>query len=141
MKQWGRCWPKGMRKLLDSNLLIRFLLNDIPNQAKAVRKILVSNEEELVLTDVALAEIVWVLTSYYQLPKSEVVDKLLDLLTLDTIHANKPVLYRALSLYKSLNIDFIDAYLAAFAEKEGMETVYSYDEDFDKIKFLKRKEP
>lgn len=130
-----------MRKLLDTNLVIRFLLKDIPNQAEAVRKILASDEEELVLTDVALAEIVWVLTSYYQLPKTDVVDKLLDLLTLDTIHANKQVLYKALFLYKSLNIDFIDAYLAAFAEDGGIESIYSYDEDFDKIKFLKRKEP
>lgn len=130
-----------MRKLLDTNLVIRFLLKDIPNQAEAVRKILASDEEELVLTDVALAEIVWVLTSYYQLPKTDVVDKLLDLLTLDTIHANKQVLYKALFLYKSLNIDFIDAYLAAFAEDGGIESIYSYDKDFDKIKFLKRKEP
>ena len=128
-------------KLLDTNLIIRFFLNDNPPQAEAVQKILESEHEELVLTDVSLAEIIWVLTSYYKLPKSEVVNKLLDLLTLEAIRANKQVLYKALFLYKSLNIDFIDAYLGAFAENEGIKSIYSYDKDFDKIKSLKRKEP
>lgn len=129
------------KKILDTNLIIRFFLNDKPPQAEAVQKLLQSSQQELILTDVSLAEIVWVLTSYYQLPKSEVADKLLDLLTLETIHANKQRLIRALFLYKSFSIDFVDAYLGAFAETEGIDTIYSYDEDFDKIKALKRKEP
>lgn len=130
-----------MRKLLDTNLIIRFLLKDIPSQAQAVKKMLETYGEELILTDVGLAEIVWVLTSYYQLPRAEVVNKLLDLLSLKTIQANREVLIRALELYQSLNIDFIDAYLGAFAQNQGLNDIYSYDKDFDKIKSLKRIEP
>lgn len=130
-----------MKKLPDTNLIIRFLLNDIPSQAKAVKKILDADGEEVILTDVGLAEIVWVLTSYYQLSKVEVVNKLLDLLSLKTIQANKSTLVRALKLYQSLNIDFIDAYLAAYAYDRELSEIYSYDRDFDKIKFLNRKEP
>jgi len=109
-----------MRKLLDTNLFIRFLLKDIPSQAQAVKKILETGSEELILTDVGLAEIVWVLTSYYQLPKTEVVDKLLNLLALKKIQANKDILVRALKSYQSLNIDFIDAYLGAYAQNQGL---------------------
>ena len=130
-----------MRKLLDTNLFIRFLLKDIPSQAQAVKKILETGSEELILTDVGLAEIVWVLTSYYQLPKTEVVDKLLNLLALKTIQANKDILVRALKSYQSLNIDFIDAYLGAYAQNQGLSDIYSYDRDFDKIKYLNRREP
>ena len=130
-----------MRKLLDTNLVIRFLIKDSPPKARAVKKILESEGEEIILTDVGLAEIVWVLTSYYQLSKVEVVDKLLDLLSLKTIQANKHILVKALKLYQSLNVDFIDAYLGAYAENIGVKDVYSFDKDFDKIPEVNRLEP
>ncbi len=130
-----------MKKLLDSNLLLRFLLNDNTEQANAVQKLLESCTDELILTDVSIAEIIWVLTSYYKLPKQEVADKIKLLLALKTIYANKPVLFKALSIYQSTNVDYIDAYVAAYAEDEQAAGIYSFDKDFEKIASVKRLEP
>lgn len=125
-------------KLIDSNLLIRFLFNDVPAQSTLVKKLLKSSSELLILTDVVFAEVIWVLTSFYKLPKAEVTNKLLDILTIESIQANKNLLYRALIKYQDNNIDYIDGYLAAFCEVGEHEGIYSFDEDFDKLKTIKR---
>ena len=130
-----------MKKLLDTNLLIRFLLNDNPKQSAAVQSLFETTPDELVLTDVSVAEMIWLLTSYYQLPKDDVIDKVKQILTLGVINANKSVLSKALSLYQSINIDYIDAYLAAYCEEENLSSVISFDRDFDKIKSIQRTEP
>ena len=52
----------------------------------------------------------------------------------------KNVLLRAIMFYQEKNIDFIDAYAAAFA-LENKIGVCSFDHDFDKIKEIKRIDP
>ena len=130
-----------MLKILDSNLIIRFLLDDDPVKAKDVETLLLNSSDRLILTDVNLAEIVWVLTSFYKIPKSSVVEKLQNFLAIPTIDADKKLLSEALTIYKKYNIDYIDAYHIAFAQKESIEVIYSYDKDFDKVEGIKRQEP
>ena len=130
-----------MKKLLDTNLLIRFLLNDNPKQAQAIQNLLETSKEFLVLTDVSFAEIIWVLTSYYKLPKTQIVEKLKHILTLTVIEANKPCLFKALANYESHNLDYINAYLAAYAQGKKIREIYSYDRDFDKLPSIDRVEP
>lgn len=127
--------------LIDANLIIRFLTEDDNIKATAVGKLLSHSKEPLLLTDVTLAEIVWVLTSYYEIPKENVCDKLQSLLMLENIQANKELLLQALALYQNHNISFIDAYLASYALTEKINKIYSFDRDFDKIKKIKRLEP
>jgi uncharacterized protein len=130
-----------MAKIVDANLLIRFLLNDIPAQAKAVEKLLQNQKEELILTDVTVAEIIWVLTSYYEIPKMQVVEKMRQLLSIQTIQANKKLLAKAFLFYDIYNIAYIDAYLVAYSMEDKLEGIYSFDQGLDKVKILKRFEP
>ncbi|OGE16268.1 hypothetical protein A2769_03260 [Candidatus Daviesbacteria bacterium RIFCSPHIGHO2_01_FULL_37_27] len=127
-----------MMKLLDTNIVIRFLLEDSPKQFLLAKKLLNNNNESLVLTDVTFAEIIWLLTSFYHLSKERVVEKLFGILNLRSIKSNRNVLIRALYFYRNFNIDYIDAYHAAYSEEENLEGVYSFDEDLDKIKSIKR---
>ena len=94
-----------------------------------------------ILTDVSVAEIVWVLESLYKVPKSDIVAKLRLLLALEAIEADKTLLSDALDFYWSRNIDFIDAYLAAYASTHHIDAVVSYDRDLDKIAGISREEP
>jgi predicted nucleic-acid-binding protein len=74
---------KPERVFADTNLFLRYLTNDVPAQADAVSSLLEQAERgELVLVTNALvmAEIVWTLDSYYQLPKAEIEEKLLAVL-------------------------------------------------------------
>jgi len=47
----------------------------------------------------------------------------------------------ALALYGRKNIDYIDAYNAVSMRRFGLTEIYSYDEDFDAIEGIRRKEP
>lgn len=125
-------------KLIDTNILIRFLLKDHPIQSPAAKSVLSNFQKNLVLTDVTFAETIWLLTSYYKLPKEEVVETIYPLLNFPNIKSNKAVLIRALYFYRNFSIDYIDAYLAAYSEEEKMEGIYSFDKDLDKTKEVKR---
>lgn len=72
-----------------------------------------------------MAEIVHVLESYF--------------LALES--ADPALLLRALELYGSLRRDFSEMYLAAAAERLGLEHVVSFDRDLDAVASVTRIEP
>lgn len=123
-------------RLLDANVIIRFLTRDDATKAARVRHLLLESGEELFLSDVALAETVWVLEGFYQLSHSEVADRLLPLVTSRRIgYADRNVLQQALALYGMYNVDYIDAYHAALGRANDIPSIFSYDTDFDRLKY------
>jgi predicted nucleic-acid-binding protein len=96
---------------------------------------------KFVLTDVAIAELVWVLLSVYTLPKETIIEKIEGLIELSNFILSKSLISRTLALYSQNNIDYIDAYLAAYAIENEITEIVSYDKDLNKIKSLKRVEP
>lgn len=129
-----------MARLIDANLIIRYITQDDQEKALAVKKLL-QKDKQLIIPDMVVAEIIWTLVSFYYTPKEEAVEKILSLLAMDNIEANKELLNKSLNIFQKNNIDYIDAYLAAFCEEGNLEGIYSYDHDFDKIKGIARKEP
>ncbi|MDP3732967.1 MAG: PIN domain-containing protein [Candidatus Daviesbacteria bacterium] len=130
-----------MAKLIDTNLIIRFLIKDDPDQFEAAQKLFSSLEENLILPDMVLAEIVWTLHSVYKLTKQEIIEKLLKLLELKNFTANFQLLTNSLLINRNYNVSFVDAYLIAFCEQNKLEGIYSFDKGLDKIKSVKRFKP
>lgn len=128
-------------KLLDANVITRFLLRDNPKQFVAARSLLQDLSQHLLLTDVTVAEVIWLLTAHYKFSKEETAEKIYALLNLPNIQSNKSILIRTLYFYRNFNIDYIDAYLAAYTEEKNLEGIYSFDKDLNKIKEIKRFEP
>jgi len=134
--------PNAMLKvLLDTNLLLRFLTDDDPKKAKAVERLLKTSKQPLTVTDMAFAELAWVMASFYGFEKSKIIVKLASILDVETVKASKKLLRHSLVIYARHNIDFIDAYHAAFMKLKSYDAIYSYDRDFDKVSDLKRLEP
>lgn len=129
-----------MAKVIDTNLIIRFLLNDNPKQAKSV-KLLFDSPEKLHLPDVAFAEVIWVLRSVYKFSKPAITSKVQQLLSLNIFICDYKLLSQSLILYQNKNISFIDAYLASYSIEQKLDGIYSYDRGLDKIKSIKRFEP
>lgn len=129
-----------MTAILDANIIIRFLVNDDIIKTNAVEKLLQS-DKTLILSDVTISEIVWVLSSYYEEEKTDIIEKITALVHLPSIKCNKKTILTALALFKKHNIDWVDAYLAAYTEENELGEIYSYDRDLDKIKKIKRLEP
>ena len=130
-----------MAKLLDANVVIRYLTSDDPKKGRRFELLLTTEKGALILTDVVMAEIVWTLESYYRASRQMISTQLQTLLTASVIEANRPVLIKALSLYATISIDYIDAYLIAYQEVRDIEFIVSYDRDIDKVKTAKRMEP
>jgi len=132
-------------RFLDTNIFIRFLTDDVPEKADACEEIFrkaVEKQETLFTTDLVIAEIVWVLESFYELPKDEIQDKVEKILnTPNLICPHKDLILSALILYSEKNIDYIDAYNALILKENGIEELYSYDKHYDRIDWLTRMEP
>jgi predicted nucleic-acid-binding protein len=132
-------------KFIDTNIFIRFLTNDIPEKADACEQLFreaVEKNENYFTTEMVIAEIIWVLESYYELPKKEVqemVEKIL--ITPFLFCPQKDQILNALTLYTDKNIDYIDAYNASVLKEQGINEVYSYDRHYDKIEWVNRIEP
>ena len=130
-----------MPKVVDANIIIRFLLGDSPAHTERIKKYIREEKEKLILTDVTIAEIVWVLSSYYKESKENICDMLLSLLEVTSFTVNKRLITQAVSFYREYPVDYIDAYLAATVMENDSSGVLSFDKSIDKIKEIKRSEP
>lgn len=122
--------------ILDTNVVLRFLLADDPKQSpksKALFELAEKGKIKLVLSPVILAELVWTLHSFFEFPRQEIATKLRGLLLHDGIAlAELEIALRALDSFGRVNVDFPDCYAAALASANGY-PVTSYDRDFRKF--------
>lgn len=130
--------------LADANLIIRFLTADDPKHSPAARHIFTraaTGKLTLLITDVCVAEVAWLLKSYYKFDRKDIAQwltQVIDSPGIQTVH--KPVLLDALHRYQKNNIDYIDAYHAALAHYQDI-PIISFDRDFDRFSDIKRIEP
>jgi predicted nucleic-acid-binding protein len=130
-----------VRALLDTNILIRHLTGDPPSQAKRATAFL-RDSHELILTDLVLAEMVYVLESFYEVPRTEIAGMARALLALPSIAAaDHDLLLRAVEIYEVVRLDFAEAYLVAVAELSDVKRVASFDRQIDRMKSVQRVEP
>ena len=131
-------WERGLlrvesskKAVIDTNLLVRYLINDDQKKAEAVDNLLdraAKGEVRIIVPSVVIAELVWVLESFYQLKAGailELVEAIINTSGLDV--TDKSTIISALRLYKSKNIDFIDAWIIEFAKERGVKTIYTFD--------------
>ncbi len=126
---------------LDTNVLIRHLTGDPPAQARRATAFLAA-ADELLLPDLILAEVVFVLESFYEVELervAELVRAVIGFLAIVVVDA--PLLLRALEVYEVDRIDFAEAYLVASAEATGVETIASCDRGIDRVPTVHRLEP
>jgi predicted nucleic-acid-binding protein len=76
-----------------------------------------------------IAEIVWTLESYYQIPKAEIQDKVLAILNTPGLDVDgADLLLQAAVWYAEKNTDFIDACNAAWMMKHDVEKAFTFDQ-------------
>lgn len=130
---------------IDTNLFLRYLTDDVPAQADAVEDLLRKAEQgrsRLVTNSMVIAEIVWTLESYYKLEQDDIQNKVLAILSTPGLEiSDNNLVLKAIIWYADKNVDFIDAYNAAWMEQEGIEKIYTFDQKhfarFDDVEALK----
>jgi predicted nucleic acid-binding protein len=126
---------------VDTNVLIRHLTGDPPDLAARATALLASSTE-LLLADSIVAETVYVLESYYKVPRQLVTEAIRSLLAFEPVITVDPaLLLRAVEVYEIDRLDFAEAYLVACAESTGVEEIASFDESIDRVGTVRRRIP
>jgi len=130
---------------VDTNIFLRYLTKDDPSKYEKCREMFkkaMKGEIAITTSGMVIAELVWTLLSYYKVPKAEVVEKVTVIVgTKNLSIPDKHIVADALVLYARKNIDFIDAYNSIFMRYHGLREIYSYDEDFELMEDIQRREP
>jgi predicted nucleic-acid-binding protein len=134
------------RTFLDTNLLVRFLTNDDPAKADRVDGLLrkaAGGTVRLVTADIVIAELVWVLESFYHLDRKAIREKVEAILATPGLEVvNGKLVQKAIVYYAEFNTDFIDGYIVALMEKMKIGGIYSFDKKhLSRFASIQRMEP
>ncbi|MCY4455966.1 MAG: type II toxin-antitoxin system VapC family toxin [Chloroflexi bacterium] len=130
-----------MTAVVDTNVLVRHLTGDPPAQARLATRYL-EQADELLLPDMIVAEVAYVLQSFYEVDRPEVAEALRAILTFRAIRVvDRTLLMRTIELYELHRLGFADAYIVASAERSGVGVVASFDRGLDKVTTVVREEP
>lgn len=111
---------------LDTNVLVRLLMNDAPKQTAASLRVLDGGERVLLL-DTVLLETVWVLQSVYEASREDVLEALQRILSIATPQSR--MASQALDWFRE-GMDFADALHLATATAARCGTLVSFDIKF-----------
>ena len=84
------------------------------------------------ILNVVIVECIYVMEKYYEIPKTEIVEKLSGILNFSGIvNPDRSEILEALLKYENSNIDIVDCILAACSSPEKV--VISFDKDMKKL--------
>lgn len=126
-----------MKKLIaDTNIFLRYLTNDIPEQATRVEKHFKKAEKgklQLIVLQITVVELLFQLEHWYGLKKTDAVEKMIRFISPAWFEIDyKDAVFEALNTYKSKSIDFVDLLVWAGAKQRKL-VILSFDKDFDKL--------
>jgi len=126
---------------VDTNILVRHLTGDPPDLAARATRYL-GAAGELLLPDLILAEVAYVLESFYEAPRAQVATTLRAVLAFPAIRVlDADLLQRAVEVYEVHRLDFAGAYLVASAERTGVGVIASFGRAIDRVATIRREQP
>ena len=105
-----------MKYICDTNFIIRYLTadnNEMFQQTKVLFDQAKVGAVTLVIEQAVFAEVIFVLSSLYKVPKDKIVETLSELLAYKGIDSDKDVLLPALNYYLQQNNHIVDCLLIA----------------------------
>jgi predicted nucleic-acid-binding protein len=123
------------RRLVDTNLIVRYLVQDHEKHAKAAGKLFEAcdrGDVVIVVLPAVLAECVFVLESFYEHPRGDIASALGRLISSPGVEIDTAIHLDALDRYRKTKVHFVDCLIAATAATENM-PVASFDQDFRKF--------
>lgn len=118
-------------KAVDTNVLVRFLVNDDRAQAEQVRTLFVAAEqlrESYFVPLLVVLETIWVLESAYQVQRDALIDALSDLLLMPVLQFEQREVVRTMLAHAKHNsMDLPDMLIAQSACEQGCDAVLTFD--------------
>jgi predicted nucleic acid-binding protein len=124
------------RRLVDTNLIVRYLVQDHEKHAKAAGKLFEAcdrGDVVIVALPAVLAECVFVLESFYEHPRGDIASALGRLISSPGVEISAVATHLdALDRYRKTKVHFVDCLIAATAATEHL-PVASFDQGFRKF--------
>lgn len=117
-----------MRKLIDANVILRYLLGDHPQMSEEAKRIIKNGA--FTLPEV-LAEVVYALKGVYHVGRTEIAMTLIEFLDEISID-NQEAICEALTLFSETTLDFVDCILIA-RHRILCDEVISFDKKLNKM--------
>jgi predicted nucleic-acid-binding protein len=121
---------------LDTNILVRYIMQDDVAQANKATSLIESFKKGRLgyFTNITLVEVIWVLESCYELKKQDIVRVIEGLLKAREIKKeNSELLWRALKLFKELNVDYSDCLISVISSSDGCTETFTFDKKASKL--------
>ena len=116
---------------LDTNILVRYLVQDDPVQSRIAREIMesrITEETPGFISVVAMVETVWVLDRAYDFAENEIATALERILQADTLVVeSEQEVFRAIVALKDRAGSFADALIGELGTKAGCERTLTFD--------------
>ena len=122
-------------EVLDTNVIIRFLVGDNPtqqSQASTWFKEAESGKRQIVVQPLVVAEACFVLESFYKKKRLEIANAFTVFLAQKWLHVENRETLIALWPYYTKNLHFVDSFLLSWAESNTA-TVLSFDKKLLKL--------
>ena len=124
------------RRIIDTSLIVRYLVQDHEKHAKAAGKLFDAcdrGDVAIVVLPVVLAECVFVLESFYEHSRGDIASALGRLISSPGVEIVETVIHLdALNRYRKTKVHFVDCLIAATATAEDTPVV-TFDQDFRKF--------
>ena len=122
---------------LDTNVLIRYLTRDNPEQAEAARALLqgltTDNGPGFICREVVI-EVVWVLERSYRFTRERIANIVVELVATDTlVIEDDNDVAQAATAYRQGSADFSDLMILAAANRVGAQPLYTFDRRFARL--------
>lgn len=117
-----------MRIAIDTNILIRLLLEDDQGQLKLVHRLIKRHNEKgaIFISLIVFLELYWVLRKYYQWSDEKICDALEDVLRAQQFHAENDLAVKMAISRCRKNQDFSDALIGQIGASRNLRT-YTFD--------------
>lgn len=116
-------------QMLDTNMVLRYLLNDNEEMAEEAERII--KKASALLTTEVIAEVVYVLKGVYSIERGQIASCLLEFLSEVNI-PEEQVVRLGLETYAEQNLDFVDCILYAYNRVKGYE-VKTFDKKLQRL--------
>lgn len=119
---------------VDSNIVLRLLINDDPIQAEQAKQAVKNASSPCLIDTTVLSEVVWVLKRGYKFDRENIIKAVEALLqTQNFVFEDNDIIWRTLNDYKDSSADFSDCLIGQRNKQNKCETTITFDRKASQI--------
>lgn len=126
---------------VDTNVLIRYLVQDDPQQSAAARRFIeeeLSPENKGLVSSIVFCEVIWVLSRAYKQPKEKLLEVIHGILETDVFEVERrECAWRAFYDFEEGKADFSDYYIGEINRVLGADSTVTFDGNAAKSRLFK----